>query len=358
MVKKGKIDVQKGTFAKEASAIKTPPIDPFSRQIRPSACHGVPLGGMGSGSIGRGFRGEFRRWQLVPGVCEEAPVLANQFSVFASRDGGKQYSSVLYPGRPTELGAADSAGISSWDWIMDGQHSTYHAVFPRAWTIYEGEPDPELKISCRQISPFIPNNYRESCLPSAVFSYTVVNTGKGNASVSLLFTWANSVGGLSHLSGGHFNESFKEGDGVSGVLLHHKTAKGHPPITFAIAAQNTTDVHVSVCPCFSLSGKDGEFSADNMWKEMKEHGAFNENHWNSFPVSVSSPGSSIASAVAARVSLQPHEKKTVTFSLVWDAPKVKFTKGRSYYRRYTKFYGFSGKAATRLAHDAILGSGL
>ncbi|MCO5586103.1 hypothetical protein L7F22_040042 [Adiantum nelumboides] len=84
------------------------------------------------------------------------------------------------------------------------------------------------------------------------------------------------------------------------------------------------------------------------------HGAFNEDHWNSFPVSVSSPGSSIASAVAARVSLQPHEKKTVTFSLVWDAPKVKFTKGRSYYRRYTKFYGFSGKAATRLAHDAIL----
>lgn len=26
-----------------------------------------------------------------------------------------------------------------------------------------------------------------------------------------------------------------------------------------------------------------------------------------------------------------------------------------YSRRYTKFYGFSGKAATRLAHDAILG---
>ena len=33
------------------------------------------------GSIGRGFRGDFRRWQLIPGVCEEAPVLANQFSV-------------------------------------------------------------------------------------------------------------------------------------------------------------------------------------------------------------------------------------------------------------------------------------
>lgn len=32
----------------------------------------------------------------------------------------------------------DEAGISSWDWSMNGQHSTYHALFPRAWTIYEG----------------------------------------------------------------------------------------------------------------------------------------------------------------------------------------------------------------------------
>lgn len=32
----------------------------------------------------------------------------------------------------------DEAGISSWDWKMDGQNTTYHALFPRAWTIYEG----------------------------------------------------------------------------------------------------------------------------------------------------------------------------------------------------------------------------
>lgn len=102
--------------------------------------------------------------------------------------------------------------ISSWGWNLSGQHSTYHALFPRAWTVYDGigsisllcicvlgilsglishlcinlmfnghlisflisgEPDPELKISCRQISPFIPHNYRESSLPTSVFVYTV-----------------------------------------------------------------------------------------------------------------------------------------------------------------------------------------
>lgn len=33
------------------------------------------------GSIGRSFRGEFQRWQLLPRQCEEKPVLADQFSV-------------------------------------------------------------------------------------------------------------------------------------------------------------------------------------------------------------------------------------------------------------------------------------
>lgn len=34
-----------------------------------------------SGSITRGFRGEFRQFQILPGTCEASPVMANQFSV-------------------------------------------------------------------------------------------------------------------------------------------------------------------------------------------------------------------------------------------------------------------------------------
>ncbi|KAL2325024.1 hypothetical protein Fmac_024082 [Flemingia macrophylla] len=34
----------------------------------------------------------------------------------------------------------DDQGISSWGWNLSGQHSTYHALFPRAWTIYDEFP--------------------------------------------------------------------------------------------------------------------------------------------------------------------------------------------------------------------------
>lgn len=39
--------------------------------------------------------------------------------------------------------------------------------------VYIGEPDPELRIVCRQVSPFIPHNYKESSFPVSVFTFTV-----------------------------------------------------------------------------------------------------------------------------------------------------------------------------------------
>lgn len=42
---------------------------------------GVPIGGIGAGSIGRGYKGEFCRFQLKPNVCEYNTVDANQFIV-------------------------------------------------------------------------------------------------------------------------------------------------------------------------------------------------------------------------------------------------------------------------------------
>lgn len=43
--------------------------------------YGVPIGGIGGGSIGRGYAGEFCRFQLRPGIYEYNVVHANQFIV-------------------------------------------------------------------------------------------------------------------------------------------------------------------------------------------------------------------------------------------------------------------------------------
>ncbi|MQM01516.1 hypothetical protein Taro_034276 [Colocasia esculenta] len=315
-------------------------MDPFTNRSLTS-CHGVPLGGIGCGSIGRSYKGYFQRWQLFPGVCEEEPVLANQFSVFVSRPNGKSYSSVLSPRNEGMHKGSAVSGIATWDWNIDGQNSTYHALFPRSWTIYDGEPDPGLKIICRQISPFIPHNYKESSYPVAVFTFTVINLSENPAKVTLLFTWANSVGGKSEFTGNHANSKMM-------------TANGKPPVTFAIAAHENADVHVSECPCFWISGSCDGLTAADMWHEIKEHGSFD--HLTSNETSVlSEPGASLGAAVAASVVLSHKEVQDVTFSLSWSCPEVAFSCGKIYHRRYTKFCGTHGDAAAKLVHDAIIG---
>lgn len=326
-------------------------IDPTKKNFATSS-QGVPLGGIGAGSIGRSYTGNFQRWQLFPIIREDKPVLANQFSVFISRSDGTKNSTVLSSRNPKMLKEISTSGIGSWDWNLKGENSTYHALYPRAWTIYNREPDPDMKITCRQISPFIPHNYEHSSLPVAVFTYTLTNLGNTTAEVTLLFSWANSVGGRSGFSGYHSNSEMVEKDGVRGVLLHHKTADGQSPVTFAIAAQETEDVHVSECPCFVISGNSDGLTASDMWHEIKKHGSFN-NLGSTDICMHSEPGSSIGAAVAASVTVPSQASRTVTFSLAWACPEVKFNSGKIYHRRYTKFYGFDGDAAARLVHDAI-----
>ncbi|GAB4849167.1 hypothetical protein Ancab_003977 [Ancistrocladus abbreviatus] len=328
--------------------------NPFGKPLVTSG-HGVPLGGIGAGSIGRSYKGDFRRWQLSPGRCEGRPVLANQFSVFVSRPNGEKYSSVLCPENPEMLKESAASGIASWDWNLKGHNSTYHALYPRAWSIYEGEPDPELRIVCRQLSPIIPHNYKESSFPVAVFTFTLFNSGNTAAEVSLLFTWANSMGGDSGLYGGHYNSKLMMKDGTHVVLLHHKNANGPSPVTFALAAENKDGVHVSECPCFVISGGSKGLTAKDMWQTIKEQGSFDCLNCSETSTP-SEPGSCIGAAIAASVAVPAGSTQTVTFSLSWDCPEVSFS-NKTYYRRYTKFYGSNGDAAASIAHDAILGHG-
>uniref|UniRef100_A0A7N0UTS9 Non-lysosomal glucosylceramidase n=1 Tax=Kalanchoe fedtschenkoi TaxID=63787 RepID=A0A7N0UTS9_KALFE len=327
-------------------------INPFLKRFV-STTHGVPLGGIGSGSIGRSTSGEFQRWQLFPRICEDKPVLANQFSVFVSRANGEKYSTVLCPGNPELPKEGASSGIECWDWNLSGHKTTFHYLFPRSWTVYGGEPDPALKIVCRQLSPIIPHKYKESSYPVAVFTYTLYNSGDTEVDVTLLFTWANSVGGISGSSGRHFNTDFATEDKIKGVLLHHKTANRLPPVTFAIAAEEANGVQVSQCPNFVISGTCDDFTARDMWGEIKERGSFKFLKASEV-LAPSEPGSTIGAAVAASVKVPSNEQRTVTFSLEWDCPEANFDIGRTYNRRYTKFYGTHGNAAPKIAHDAII----
>jgi non-lysosomal glucosylceramidase len=323
--------------------------------LDPGPVMGVPLGGIGGGSVGRGWRGDFVRWGLQAGIVEYRPVRADQFSLYVRRPGQRGRSLVLNPDRP------EGGALHGWGWNLSGKASTYHALFPRAWTVYR-EPDPQLKLTCRQVSPVIPHEYRASSTPAGVFAWTVENSGAEPVTVGVMFTFQNGTGGDDDRIGGHLNRLFRapaEGGEVIGVALHHTHRQPRwpeegqepdedsfyeDPLTFAIAAQAAPGVEVTYRTRFvsSSSGMD-------VWGDFREDGAL-ENVEDERP---SGPGLAVGAALCATVEVPPGETREFAFALAWDMPLARFGSGAGYYRRCTRFFGRDGDQAPAIACRAL-----
>ena len=316
---------------------------------------GVPLGGLGGGTITRGCRGDFNRWQLKPGDYAYQRVDADQFSLWVSRAGSEPEAVVLNPDPP------ETNALQEWGWGLAEEKVTYRALFPRAWHDYQ-EPVPGVTLSCRQVSPVIPHNYKESSFPASTFVWTIQNTGREALDAALMFTFQNGTGGENDWAGGHSNhliqEDIKDGQ-VTGVELRHIHRHPKPleeeqdladqdhyedQLSFAIGALSCDGVDVSCRTRFitSTSGMD-------VWGDFSHDGKL-ENVLSERP---SSADLTIGAAVCAHVHIPAGESREVVFALVWDMPVARFPLGAGWYRRYTKFYGHAGDAASALLRDAL-----
>jgi non-lysosomal glucosylceramidase len=293
---------------------------------------GVPLGGIGAGSIGRTPRGDFARWHLEAGVHRFETIPACQFSVFTAVAGSTS-AHVLSTIRPDSLRA--------WSWDLPAGAGRYHALFPSAWFDYDWDELP-VRLVQRQLSPVIPGNYRESCYPVGVLDWQVENPGPEPVTVGLMFTWQNLVGraaGRDRL-GGHRNRAVRR-DGMTGVLL-----AGPPDAadeawagSFAIAAAEAPGVRLSLRSRFAVD--DGA----DVWADFAADGALDDVD-DGTP---SLPGEAIGAALAATFTLEPGGARSLPFALAWDLPVMEFGSGRRWHRRYTRDFGTSGTAAWEIA---------
>ena len=374
----------------------------------PRANAGVPCGGMGGGAIGRGARGEFRRWSLSPGRYRHTVVHANQFSVRLSSGGDEGGC----PAATTAVLSSEPLGeipasLSSWSWGSDpkidlSSRSTYHALFPRSWTVHK---DPTncgsgVSIVSRQISPFLPNNYSDTSLPCCVFEIEVVNGGDKDQEVSVMFTFANNDGGdgkdeeehskIDRGSGAprRRSRSFSSvedigggGDGGAvadavGVAMRHSRWKKVAFQDNSVGAEGATapqQLSDPTCVCapsllgdgfpassyeekvsfavaalkregVSISAQtsfdpENKDSASALWSDFSSRGELREKHFGDGAEGASCDSRGAqASAVCQKLKVKAGETGVVTFSLSWDSALAMFGSGKGLPRRHTLFF--------------------
>jgi non-lysosomal glucosylceramidase len=297
---------------------------------------GVPLGGLGSGSIGRTPRGDFARWHLDEGRHHFESIPACQFSAYTAA-GGRSSAHALSTIRPDTLKA--------WNWDLPIGAGTYHGLFPNAWFEYDW-PEIAVRLTQRQMSPVLPGNDRESCYPVGVFEWTAENPGSEPVTVGLMFTWQNLVGHWAgrDRSGGQHNDTVRRAD-LAGVVLAGPVGAAHEPWagTFAIAAEASPGLVLSARSRF-----DVDDDAD-VWADFAADGRLDDFD----DPTPSRPGDAIGAALAATFQLAPGETRTVAFSLAWDFPIVQFGSGRRWRRRHTRFFGTAGTAALDIAAEGL-----
>ncbi len=347
--------------------------------------HGMPLGGFGAGCIGRSPRGEFNLWHIDGGEHIFKTLPACQFSVFEQTEAGHCKTYALSTQPPTD------GTLSSWQWypptIAIQQTGTYSALYPQSWYHYEGVFFSQLV--CEQFSPIIPHNYQETSYPVAIFEWTAHNPTDRLLTLSIMFTWENTVGWFTNTiktpqvtvrddgspiyeyqpqwgqSTDNYNRwienNFRVGCLMSRLSTNDLPEEGEGQ--WAIATISNPSVEV-----FYHTRWDPTSNGEAVWSAFATDGSLSDSEDETPAAS----GERLACAIAVRFTLRPGRTAKIPFILAWDFPVTQFgltqtttdspdlpisneTQGIpiSYYRRYTDFFGRNGKNAWSIVRTAL-----
>jgi len=314
---------------------------------------GAPVGGFGAGTFSRTFRGDFARWHLRAGVHKYQPVISNAFAMYQKSEGAAQ-------GVAQVLTAAHTGGglLGAWTWDYPVGAGDYYALYPKSWFDYRWEKFPA-HVWVEQFSPILPNNYKETSYPVAVYRWHAENPTDKAVTVSVMFSWTNMVGWFRdevpmftfRRNQGNINRFASESVGAAGTMkgivfdrVRQMPVQDDFDGQMAIATLESPGVEVTYQTSFypTLAGREE-------WEPFSRDGKLPNDNRNWLSIR-----EDVAGAIAITFTLKPGEKRVVPIVLTWDFPIVQFGEGRKWYRHYTNFYGTSGQNAWKIAKDGLL----
>jgi non-lysosomal glucosylceramidase len=333
----------------------------YASNLDDGANHGMPLGGFGAGCIGRGVNGEFNLWHIDGGNHIFRPLPACQFAVFEQVEGETPQAYALSTTPPQD------GTLETWAWYPQGK-GTYSALYPRSWFNYQGVFQSHL--ICEQFSPIWAGSYQETSYPVAVFEWSVHNPTNQTVTISIMFSWQNSVGWFTNAiksptvkvrddgspeyeyqprwgdSTGNLNQwiqdHFRVGCLFDRIRMGNEPQEGEGQ--WAIASITNPAFEVFYQTRWNPKGDGSE-----IWDYFALNGSLPD-YQDETPAE---PGEQIAGAMAIRFTIRPGKTKKIPFILAWDFPITEFAQNIAYYRRYTDFFGRNGRNVWSIVRTAL-----
>jgi non-lysosomal glucosylceramidase len=353
----------------------TPYIVRYASNLDDGPEHGAPLGGFGAGCIGRSPNGTFNLWHLDGGehIFQHFP--ACQFSIFEQLASGESQAYAMTTDVPQDA-------LTTWAWYPTSRPAatvgTYQALYPRSAYIYQNVFQTHL--TCEQFSPIWAHNYQESSYPVAVFLWTAHNPTDAPITLSIMVSWQNMVGWFTNgnkspevqqrddgspyyeyrprlgESTGNFNHRVETAEAIGIVMDGSWTgdpSEGDGQFCIATLASpaasgspSSAPTSITHCTHWNPNG-DGS----DLWATFSQTGSLEKVATTTSRVM--EPGQQTGCALAVQITLQPGETQEIPVVLSWDLPVTEFAAGKVAYRRYTDFFGRSGRQAWTIAQEAL-----
>ena len=276
------------------------------------------LGGIGTGNVSVGSRGELRDWEIFNRSAKGQRMPYGFFSI-AVKQGDKIDTRVLESRLRPPYAESHGFHPSNTAGLPRFAHSEMRGEYPLCWVDLWDEELP-LKITLEAYTPLIPHEPDDSGLPAAALTYTVKNTGTTPIEATIVGSLTNAVGhtGVDQFSalktqgfGGNVNELRRE-QGLTGVYLW---SKKHPAddILHGSLALATTNKHTTVKPHWLRSGWWDPLR--EYWDDLQDGRLTPHNY-----TEPSEDGKTDVVSLGATEKIKPGEEKRFRFILTWHFP--------------------------------------
>ncbi len=333
-----------------------------------------PIGGIGTGNITLGGRGDLRDWEIFnrPGKGKQPNLTF--FAIWARPVGGSAVVKILerkllppytgWMGIPRQT----LSGIQRFDEIE------FKGEYPFAWLNFQDRQIP-VEVKLEAYNPMIPLDPDNSGIPVAIFNWIVSNPLNDQVEVAICFSMQNPIGTDGKDFGGNLVKNgvneFVNNAKIQGLNFSSNYLQPDD-VKFGTIAMMTTEQDVNVQTSWYRGGWWD--NAHIFWDDFSDDGKINDKRERI----VSPENNSDVASIIVKIKLEPNETRTIPFYLTWhfpqrenywnSEPEVRNKKMKNYYA--TKFKNAMDVADyvvenltyletnSRLFHKSLFGSTL
>lgn len=286
----------------------------------------LPLGGIGTGTVGLGGRGELRDWEImnVPGKGYSTVTKGNNapfFAIYVKPEHAVPVTRAL-------IGPLDETEYDHYEGRPVNQHgfprfaeASFDAAYPFGMVNLSDKTIP-VKVRIKGFNPLVPGDAEASGLPVAVLYYEVTNTGDQPMEVSVCGTMRNFVGqdGSKYYidwkgdyvpEGANSNQNvYKESSSCRGIYMYSDSVSRSDAAYGSMAL--LTSEKEGVTYRRSSSPNNWENATLDFWDDFSADGQLTDKDrlWDNNPMA----------SLAVKKKLAPHQTEVFRFYLVWDFP--------------------------------------